>query len=389
MPKLKLTKSNIDKLEITGARVIYWDTDLLRFGMRVEATGQKYFLIQFRLRGAVRKMSIGTYGVMTVDQARGIARQKLAEVESGIDPMARKTVLELPTVAEILDGYIDKHCSQHVKPRTKQGYQGIRRRHFAKFLKLPADQVTKQDLTDYHLARKGTPREANGAIILWRSAWKWGQGYFTGLDELQDPSRFIRLYQRGKRERRFSGEEIGRIGLAMRQLVEEKKVSMSASLALLLCMMAGMRSDEVKKLKHKDLHLDARTAFLPDSKTGAKAVPLGDDALELLRAIVPSSDNEFVFHGHVKGRGFQSLQRPWERICKRAGLKDGRIHDLRHTYASQVDETQKKAMADALGHKTLAITDGYRHSSPAEVHHAANVAGGRIAALLNGVRLPE
>jgi integrase len=73
---------------------------------------------------------------------------------------------------------------------------------------------------------------------------------------------------------------------------------------------------------------------LSDSKTGAKIVHLGQPAVEVLEKFERVGENPWVIVGAKPGARLTDLQPFWQRVRARAGLKDVRIHDLRHTFAS-------------------------------------------------------
>ena len=74
---------------------------------------------------------------------------------------------------------------------------------------------------------------------------------------------------------------------------------------------------------------------MPDSKTGAKTIPLNGPALEVLANATRVEGNPYVIVGTKEGAYLQDLQKRWRRISKAAGLMDVRIHDLRHSFASE------------------------------------------------------
>ena len=66
----------------------------------------------------------------------------------------------------------------------------------------------------------------------------------------------------------------------------------------------------------------------PDSKTGAKTIPLNGPALEALANAERIEGNPYVIAGAKEGEYLKDLQKPWRRVRKAAGLDDMRFHDL-------------------------------------------------------------
>lgn len=73
---------------------------------------------------------------------------------------------------------------------------------------------------------------------------------------------------------------------------------------------------------------------LPDSKTGAKTVHLGQAAVYTLHSVQRLADNPHVITGRIPGQALTDLQPFWQCVRARAGLKDAQFRDLRHTFAS-------------------------------------------------------
>ena len=84
---MKLTKKNVESLEPTGTRYEVRDDELIGFSIRVGATGEKSFYLTYRAgkgRAApLKRLRIGTFPSMTVEQARQIVKQKLAQIAIG------------------------------------------------------------------------------------------------------------------------------------------------------------------------------------------------------------------------------------------------------------------------------------------------------------------
>jgi hypothetical protein len=103
MPIIKLTKRVVDSIRPTDQRIIYYDTELQGFGLKVSPAGRKTWCVEYRpgARGrriAKRRIVLGSAGTLTPDQARKAARDVLARVALGEDPAAsRSAARQMPT----------------------------------------------------------------------------------------------------------------------------------------------------------------------------------------------------------------------------------------------------------------------------------------------------
>jgi integrase len=130
----------------------------------------------------------------------------------------------------------------------------------------------------------------------------------------------------------------------------------------------------------------AKELRLPDSKTGAKTVHLGEAAVALLEALPRVTDNQYVIVEKKENTHLTELQHPWRRIRKAAGLDDVRIHDLRHTFASGgllVGEGLAM-IGKLLGHTQVQTTARYAHLASDPVKQAATRISDHLALALFG-----
>jgi integrase len=104
--------------------------------------------------------------------------------------------------------------------------------------------------------------------------------------------------------------------------------------AIRLLLLTGARLSEILTLRWTYLDTHRRVLALPDSKTGAKVIPLNQPALDVLASLSRLKNNPFVLPGLVEGQHLVNLQKPWRRVRKEAGLEDVRLHELRHSFAS-------------------------------------------------------
>jgi len=159
----------------------------------------------------------------------------------------------------------------------------------------------------------------------------------------------------------------------------------SAIAAARLLILTGCRLGEIMTLKWDYVDIAGKALRLPDSKTGAKVVHLGQPAIDVLKKIVRVENNPWVIVGALPGCRLTDLQPFWQRVRARAGLKDVRIHDLRHTFASTAVASGQglPMIGKLLGHTQVQTTARYAHLADQPVKDAADQVAGNIGAWLN------
>ena len=127
-------------------------------------------------------------------------------------------------------------------------------------------------------------------------------------------------------------------------------------------------------LKWAHVDLDVPALRLRDSKTGAKVVQVGQPVVDLLRGTERVEGNPWVITGTLPGKPLSDLQPFWQRVRARAGVKDVRIHDLRHTFASTAVASGQglPMIGKLLGHTQVQTTARYAHLAAEPVRMAAD-----------------
>lgn len=371
----KLTKRTIEALDVRESDYFVWDSELPGFGVRVLPSGRKKFVLQYRYGKTSRRMGIGQFGAITVDQARGLALQGLAKLRQDIDPLAevreRRTAI---TVKELSERFDAEHIAVHLKATTAKEY----RRNLKLFI-LPAIgqkrilDVTRADIAKFHHDSRDRPYQANRNIEIISKMFNLAELWGLRPDGT-NPRRHIKKYPEKKRERFFSEGELGAIGRVLDEMEAERIELPSAIAAVRLLLFTGCRLREIMTLKWNYVDLDRSALHLPDSKTGAKIVSIGNAAVEVLKKLDRDPDNVFVITGRVPGQHLTDLQPFWQRVRGRAGLKDARIHDIRHTFASVAvsNGMSLPIIGKLLGHTQVQTTARYAHLARAPQIEAAN-----------------
>jgi integrase len=138
-----------------------------------------------------------------------------------------------------------------------------------------------------------------------------------------------------------------------------------------------MRRNEILTLRWEHVSEEHESLFLPDSKTGRKAVHLSPPALALLQAIPRLEGNPYVICGERPGRHLVNIEKPWRRIRAAAKLDDVRLHDLRHSFASVAASGGQSliVIGKMLGHSQPATTARYAHLADDPVKAASDTVG--------------
>lgn len=138
----------------------------------------------------------------------------------------------------------------------------------------------------------------------------------------------------------------------------------------------GMRRGEILGLTWDDIDLTHGFIFLTLTKNGERReIPINNTLRMVLESLPRRLDNGPVFFDPLTGNPFQDVRSSFESALKKAGIRDFKFHDLRHTAASHlvmggVDLT---TVSRILGHKDLKMTLRYSHLSPLHLTSAINV----------------
>ena len=245
-------------------------------------------------------------------------------------------------------------------------------------------EVTRADVAKIHHDLRHIPYDANRCLEIISKMFSLAEMWGLRPDG-SNPRKHIKKYPEEKRERFLSPAELKRVGEVLREMESEGIELASAIVATRLLILTGCRLDEIMTLQWEHVDIPGKALRLPDSKTGAKVVHLGQPAIELLEKIERVEKNPWVIVGTKPGARLTDLQPFWQRVRARAGLKDVRIHDLRHTFASTAVAAGQglPMIGKLLGHTQVQTTARYAHLAADPVKEAADQVASNIAASLN------
>jgi integrase len=408
----RITKRVVDGLKPQAKEFAVWDSKLPGFGVRVRPTGAMSYVVVYRAgsgRGApVRRFTIANVGKATPEAARGRAKSILGAVAHGHDPAGQKAT-ERGTLT--ISGLADRFMFEHVEPKRKPGTSAFYRHLLDKIIKpelgaTKADKLTRAQVARLHGKLKATPFQANRVLAIIGSMYTFA-GRSGIVVEGMNPARRIEQFKEHRRERFLTGQELERLGSAIRDAetrgipweVDEgkpkakhlpkaknrfTKIAPFTAAAIRLLLFTGCRLREILYLKWDHVDFERGLLFLADSKTGRKTVILNAPALAVLAGIPRLGS--YVVPGDNPEQPRADLKRPWEAVARRARLDGVRLHDLRHTYASfgAGGGLGLPIIGKLLGHTQASTTQRYAHLDADPLRRASEVIGGRIAAALEG-----
>jgi site-specific recombinase XerD len=421
MPGEKLTKRVVDALKPpepskVGVKVrerFRWDRELRGFGVQVMPSGLKSFVIQYRTpEGRPRRLVIGRYGLMTVEEARSLAHEKLVAASKGLDPAAEAAkAAGRQTVTEVCDWYLREAEAGRILGRRRRPIKAstlvmdrsrieahikplLGRRQIAS-LKLGDVEGAQADIAAGKTSkprigsRGGTTTGGEGVAARTMSSLHAILEHAVRLGQIDaNPARGVRKLASTPRIRRLSRAEIERLGKAMNLCSEqgEHPTGLAATRFLLL---TGFRRMEGLGLQRAWLDEEEQAIRFPDTKSGAQTRVIGQAAVELLLAL-PRTRSPFFFPADWGDGHFIGLVRVLDRVCKAAELQDVTPHTLRHTFASLAGDLgfSELTIAALLGHSARGVTQRYVH-----IDEALRLTGDRVAAemadILNGKAAPN
>ena len=204
-----------------------------------------------------------------------------------------------------------------------------------------------------------------------------------------DPAAGVRPNPGRKMTRFLSADEIARLHRTLDRLVEERPSRRPQADIIRLLLLTGCRKSEILTLRWSEVDGDALR--LADAKTGPRTVWLSG-AAETVIARQPRTGSSFVFPSPRDPARPQSGNLGlWRRARREAGIEDVRLHDLRHTVASQAvaNGVPLPTVARMLGHAQPTMTLRYAHVGDREVEAAAERVGRIIAMAMEPLAEPS
>ncbi len=361
-------------------KIDFYDNAIVGFILEVRSSGGKTFSLRHRdTHGKLRQHKIGDAKSITFEKARQAAEKLRSRVVLGEDPSEeRKTKRAIPTIAEFSVTYVE----------FAKGYKrswicddSLLRNHIVPtFGACHLDEIRSPAVVDFYhgLVRKGYAQgTANRVLVLFKYLYAVAKKMKVPGAE-PDPTLEVKLIEANNaRERFLTVAETQRLHEAVRQSSSSQLKDIVA-----LCLLMGNRKRELLDAKWAEFDLERRSWRIPLAKSGkARHVPLSSAALDVLQQLPRFEGCPYVVPNPKTLKPFVSIYCSWNTARKAAGLPEVRLHDLRHSMASNMVNSGRSIyeVAKVLGHTQVKTAQRYSHLNQetllAAVDSAADATG--------------
>ena len=372
---VKLTKTVIDNAPIPErGQSFLRDAEIKGFGVRITAQGARAFIVEKRIGGQVRRVTLGRYGELTVQQARLQAQKLLGQIAMGHNPIADKhrARLEAITLQEAFQDFVRARSS--LKDKTLYDYRRYLETAFTDWQRRPLIGITKDHVAALH-QQLGTTRGeyyANGAMRFLRSLLNFAMAQYEdttgrGLFSENPVLRLTRARSWFRSERRrtvLTARDLAPFVRAVSGLRSEPPEPFAGTVGdyLMLLLLTGLRRQEAAQLLWTDIDFSQRTLIIRDPKNREPhCLPLSDYLESLLAQRYQQRRSAYVFDGTGK-KGYLIEPKRWiQRVQVVSGVCFT-LHDLRRTFATIAEglEIPPYTLKRLLNHKMRQdVTAGY------------------------------
>ena len=341
--KLTLTKRTVEALEPADKPWIAWDDKLTGFGIRIQPSGTRSFIVNYRAGEGGRKapnkrVVVGRYGKVSPDQARRRAQELLGRVAGDDDPASeRANARALPTLGDACAEYIDAgHGRAAATQRCYRRYASL---YLGDWLGRPLDAISRRDIEArfHHITERHGAAPANQCLSFLRSVYRRPCVDHEGLrNPVEQWLAGGGRYHRKTRKRISSpGEVLPR----WRAGIEAAVVNPVHRDVLRFGLYTGMRRGEIMALRWDRVDLDAGLFRVEETKTGVPLeLPVTRQLGEILarrRAdsdAMPADLRDWVFPSPTSASGHvEELHAHYAHITRAGGAKFW-FHGLRNAF---------------------------------------------------------
>lgn len=412
--KATITEALIKRLSQAKQRAEVWDDKLPSFFIQIRDSGSATYYVRYTplTGGKKRTLRLGEAAILTLPEARQLARKKLAQVLEGKDPASEQAALRAcPTLAEAVREHYLPHI-KHTKKKSWETDETLLRCHvlpcFGHKTLATISQNDIQKLMD-KMRQNGKGGAPKGRSRIQQRA---GAGYAPGtcnrvrrvlrylfnlaIDTWKlpgvthNPAKKIREYDDSGRQTFLNTEEIGRLFDAGKP--RPGMQNPHTLLIVMLLVLTGVRRSNALTAEWQEFDESRGLWNLPASKTKSgkpQSIQLPQEVLSLLALLPARGQGVYLFPNPQTGKPYRAIYASWNTMRTQAGLAHVRMHDLRHTFASLLINGGASLfmVQTALGHSDPKVTMRYAHLAEATQRQAIQAAALQVPCNLTS-RMP-
>lgn len=353
----------------------YYDNKLPNFGIMISKNGTSKYIIRYRCNGYQRTYRIGNAENWTYAAAKAEARTLLVRVDKGDDPFLDKQNLKnRPKLKDLWEIYKSSYQSKESTASCKD-QDSMWRNYIEPALgNKYVQNISHQDMQNLHkkITQKGYPYRANRVLETVRRVFNISIRLKMRED---NPCNGFIKNRENPRERYLTRDELSRLRTAIKNHPNTKMANI-----VLLLMLTGARKGEVLGATWEMFNLQDRIWTKPAQYTKQRKMhrtPISSSAVQLLQKIRQTTNSRYVFpqndnpEDHVK-----DIKKFWNDLLLKAEIKDFRVHDLRHNFASILvtEGLSLSVIGKLLGHTQPNTTHRYAHLADSALKEATNTA---------------
>ena len=330
--------------------------------LRVSYGGSKVFYFYKKIKDKPKMIKIGPFPDLSITEARDIVLNLKNQVAKGITPSLREKIPNNNGLnfKGLFDKYIEDYAIHNLSKKGLKDLSEQIMRNTKELFEINIKNIHKTDILDiFHKISKRSLIVANRTISYLSAIFNKGIEW-----ELVDknPVFGIKKHKEHSRDRYITLEEKEQF---LNALNAEKDQQIKDFVYISLY--TGARKSNVLSMRWEDISFDQGVWYIEDTKNGdPQNVVLIEDAVKILERRKLNSKSKWVFPSKDSKSGhFQEPRKGWVRICKRAGIEDLRIHDLRRTCGSwmALNGASQYIIGKMLGHKSPQSTAIYARLS--------------------------
>lgn len=348
MVKEKITKSKVERAPAPAkGEALYWDAEIPGFGLRVTSSGARSYIVQRRVNGKNRRITLGRHGILTAESARKRAIIKLGQMADGIDPMEKRKKEQVlgVTLRDVKKRYIEERRTRSGLKLKKASIESIEKhllKSFPEWADKPVGNIRREMVAaKYQILSARSPAQASQAMRILRAMLNFARSAYRGLEgEPILPENPVLVLSESKswatpraRNTYIQPDKIGAWWAALQDIRNDPALTQAGRTGadiVAFLLVTGLRWSEAAELTFKFVNFDDGTFHLPDPKNRKPVTfPLSDVALSILKD--RPADSNFVFPSRTTSGRIYDARPTLRKLETTTGIAAS-PHDLRRSF---------------------------------------------------------